>query len=111
MTFLAAERAAGHLVVGYGASTKGNVLLQYFGLSERDLPCIADVNPGKYGAFTPGTGIPIVAEAEARALHPDCFLVLPWHFRRGILEREKDFLAAGGRMVFPLPSLAVVGGA
>ncbi|MDX2194675.1 MAG: class I SAM-dependent methyltransferase [Gemmatimonadales bacterium] len=101
--------AAGRTVLGYGASTKGNVLLQYCGFTPADIPCIAEVNPDKFGRLTPGTHIPIVSEAEARARRPDYFLVLPWHFRTHLVERERDFLAEGGRMLFPLPRIEVVG--
>jgi NDP-4-keto-2,6-dideoxyhexose 3-C-methyltransferase len=106
--FLEGARARGETVLGYGASTKGNVILQYCGITPELLPCIAEVNEDKYGALTPGTFIPIVAEEEARARKPDYFLVLPWHFRAGIVEREAGFREAGGKLVFPLPSLDVV---
>jgi NDP-4-keto-2,6-dideoxyhexose 3-C-methyltransferase len=109
LRFLRDARASGQKVFGYGASTKGNVLLQYCGVTPDDLPCIAEVNEEKFGAFTPGTLIPIVSEAEARARKPDYFLVLPWHFRDAIVERERDWLAAGGKLVFPLPHIDVVG--
>jgi len=66
------------------------------------------VNEDKFGAFTPGSLIPIVPEAEARRMKPDFFLVLPWHFRDAILSREAEFLRAGGRFVFPMPSVTVV---
>lgn len=99
----------GARVLGYGASTKGNVILQYCGLSEREIPAIAEVNPDKFGSFTPGSLIPILSEQEAHALKPDCFLVLPWHFREGLIRRESAFLNRGGRMLFPLPSIDVVG--
>jgi hypothetical protein len=95
-------------VLGYGASTKGNVLLQYCGLSAADIPCIADVNPDKFGCVTPGTWIPIVSEADARAAKPDYFLVLPWHFRENMVAREREFLRLGGKMIFPLPVIDVV---
>lgn len=98
----------GKTIFGYGASTKGNVLLQFCGLTSREIPCIADVNADKHGAYTPGTGIPIVPEAEARRERPDYFLVLPWHFKAGILEREQDYLAQGGRMIFALPEIEIV---
>jgi hypothetical protein len=98
----------GRKVVGYGASTKGNVLLQFCGIDERLIPCIADVNERKFGCFTPGTKIPIVSEAEARALKPDCMLVLPWHFKANLLAREADYLAGGGAMLFPLPEILEV---
>ncbi len=100
--------ADGKTVLGYGASTKGNVLLQFCGLSESDIPAIADVNPDKFGCFTPGTGIPIVSEPDARARKPDYFLVLPWHFKPGIIERERAFLEGGGRMIFPMPEVEIV---
>ncbi|MGZ3687641.1 MAG: class I SAM-dependent methyltransferase [Bdellovibrionota bacterium] len=108
LAFLKEARASGKKVYGYGASTKGNVLLQYCHLTEKDLGCIAEVNEDKFGAFTPGTRIPIVSERDARDTKPDYFLVLPWHFKKGILEREKDFLASGGHFVFPLPELEIV---
>jgi hypothetical protein len=100
--------ADGKKILGYGASTKGNVILQFCGLSAREIPCIADVNPDKYGRVTPGTNIPIVSEAAARAMKPDYFLVLPWHFKAGILKREAEFLARGGQMIFPMPEIEIV---
>lgn len=98
----------GKRIIGYGASTKGNVLLQFCGLTERHIPCIAEVNEDKFGCFTPGTGIPIVSEAEARAMKPDYFFVLPWHFKHVILERESEFFAQGGKAIFPLPEIEIV---
>jgi hypothetical protein len=95
-------------VFGYGASTKGNVMLQFCGITRDQLPFIADVNPDKLGCFTPGTLIPIISESEARAMNPDCFMVLPWHFRDNIVEREGAFLDRGGRLLFPLPHFEVV---
>ena len=100
--------ADGKKVVGYGASTKGNVLLQFCGITEADIPCIAEVNEEKFGKFTPGTRIPIVSEEEARAMNPDYFLVLPWHFKAGILAREREFHANGGKFIFPLPEIEIV---
>jgi hypothetical protein len=99
---------SGKRVFGYGASTKGNVMLQFCGLTAHDIPCIADVNPDKHGCVTPGTHIPIVSEQEARAARPDFFLVLPWHFKAGIIEREADFLNAGGHLIFPMPEIEIV---
>ena len=101
-------RARGGTVLGYGASTKGNVILQFTGIDRDLLPAIAEVNEDKFGCVTPGTWIPIISEAEARARKPDYFLVFPWHFRTGIVEREAAYLAAGGRLLFPLPSIDVV---
>ncbi|HWZ95969.1 MAG TPA: class I SAM-dependent methyltransferase [Opitutaceae bacterium] len=106
--FFARAKAERAHVLGYGASTKGNVLLQYCGVHTRDLACIADVNEDKFGSFTPGTLIPIVSEATAHQMKPDYFFVLPWHFRAGILQRENLFREAGGKLVFPLPELEIV---
>jgi hypothetical protein len=100
--------ADGKRIVGYGASTKGNVLLQFCGLTSAHITCIAEVNEDKFGALTPGTNIPIVSEAEARALKPDYFLVLPWHFKSSILEREKEYLASGGKFIFPMPEIEII---
>jgi hypothetical protein len=105
-----ALNADGKRVLGYGASTKGNVLLQFCGFTADDLPAIAEVNPDKFGCFTPGSGIPIVSEAEAKRMAPDYFLVLPWHFKDGIVAREEEYLASGGKMIIPLPEIEIVGG-
>lgn len=100
--------ADGKRVLGYGASTKGNVVLQFCGLTDKELIAIAEVNPDKFGAFTPGTNIPIVSEAEARAMKPDYFLVLPWHFKDGIVQREQEFFARGGKMIVPFPEIEII---
>jgi hypothetical protein len=93
---------------GYGASAKGNVLLQYCNISTQYLDCIAEVNEQKFGSYTPGTLIPIVSETEAKAMKPDYLFVLPWHFRNNILGREKEFCSAGGKFIFPLPFIEIV---
>jgi len=98
----------GKKLFGYGASTKGNVLLQFCEVSERQMPYIVEVNREKFGVFTPGTLIPIISEEEGRKLKPDLMLVLPWHFRTHIIGREAEFLKTGGALVFPLPKLEVV---
>ncbi len=103
-----ALNADGKKILGYGASTKGNVVLQFCGLTNKDIPAIAEVNPEKFGCFTPGTHIPIIPEQEARAMKPDYFLVLPWHFKDGILRREKVYLTNGGKMIFPFPEIEIV---
>src|SRR5439155_17471383 len=100
--------ADGKRILGYGASTKGNVLLQFCGLTTKHIACIAEVNEDKFGSFTPGTNIPIVSEREARAMEPDYFLVLPWHFKNSILEREKEYLAKGGKLIFPMPEIEII---
>ena len=105
---LEALKADGKTVLGYGASTKGNVVLQFCGIGPDLIGAIAEVNQDKFGAITPGTHIPIISEAEARAMRPDYFLVLPWHFRENIVRREAEFLANGGRMIFPFPEIEIV---
>lgn len=98
----------GKKIIGYGASTKGNVLLQFCGLTQEHVSFIADVNEDKFGCFTPGTHIPIISEKEAKAMKPDYFLVLPWHFKAGILEREREYINNGGKFIFPFPEIEVV---
>ncbi|MCH8990558.1 MAG: 2-amino-4-hydroxy-6-hydroxymethyldihydropteridine diphosphokinase [Acidobacteria bacterium] len=93
----------------YGASTKGGTLLQYFGLGPELIVAAADRNPYKWGKRWAGLGIDVVSEEEARATEPDYFFVLPWHFKREFLERERAFLDHGGKFIFPLPSFDVVG--
>jgi hypothetical protein len=94
-------------VVGYGASTKGNVILQYCNINENLIKCIADVNEFKHYKYTPGTKIKIIPENQARALNPDFFLVLPWHFKSFILNKEKKFIQNGGKFIFPLPEIEI----
>jgi NDP-4-keto-2,6-dideoxyhexose 3-C-methyltransferase len=100
--WLAREHAQGKKVYVYGASTKGNTLLQVFGIDHSLVCAAAERNPEKWGKFTVGTWIPIVSEEEAR-LHADDFLILPWHFLPGIRDRESLFVARGGKLVAPLP--------
>jgi hypothetical protein len=97
----------GKKVLGYGASTKGNVLLQFCEITSDLLPYIAEVNPDKFGCVTPGTAIPIISETDAHEMRPDYLLVLPWHFRANILQREAAFLARGGKLIFPLPTIDI----
>jgi hypothetical protein len=102
-------RAAGKNIHIYGASTKGNTLLQWCGIDHSLVDCAADRNPDKHGATTLGTNIPIVSEEASRAMKPDYYLVLPWHFRKEFVERERKTIMAGTRMIFPLPKVAVIG--
>ena len=99
---------SGKKVFGYGASTKGNVILQYCELKSDLIPFIAEVNPEKFGSFTPGTHIPIISEEEAKKLKPDYFLVFPWHFKSFILEKEKKYRKSGGKFIFPLPEIEII---
>ena len=76
--------------------------------SGEKMPYIAEVNEYKFGRFTPGTLIPIISEKEARALNPDYFMVLPWHFKEGIVKRESEYLKSGGHLIFPLPKIEII---
>jgi len=105
---LSKVKREGQTIFGCGASTKGNVILQFCNITSDDIPFISEVNEDKFGAFTPGSKIPIISEEEARELRPDYFLVLPWHFRDGIVKRESAFLKKGGKLVFPLPVIEIV---
>ena len=93
----------------YGASTKGNVILQFCGIDKDLVPKAADRNPDKWGRHTLGTNIEIISEEQARAERPDYFLVLPWHFLNEFKEREKSFLEGGGKFILPLPEVRVLG--
>jgi NDP-4-keto-2,6-dideoxyhexose 3-C-methyltransferase len=101
--FIQQQVSAGRSVYVYGASTKGNTLLQYFGLDRTMIKAAAERSPVKWGKVTVGTRIPIVSEEEARAAKPDHFLVLPWHFLEEFEERERSYLRSGGRFIVPLP--------
>jgi hypothetical protein len=92
----------------YGASTKGNTILQWCNIDKSLIDCAAERNPDKFGAHTLGTDIPIVSEEVSRAANPDYYLVLPWHFREEFLEREKATLASGTSFIFPLPEVEII---
>ena len=96
------------IIHGYGASTKGNVLLQYFGISSNKIKYIADRNPQKVNLYTPGTKIKIVSESFSRMCKPNYYLVLPWHFKKEIILREKRAIKNGSKFIFPLPKMKVV---
>ena len=91
----------------YGASTKGNVLLQLFGIGKDLIDAAAERNEWKYGHRTPGTNIPIISEQESRESNPDYYLVLPWHFKEEFIKREKEFISKGGKLIFPLPQMEI----
>jgi len=98
----------GKTVFGLGASTKGNVILQFCDLTVEDIPCIAEVNEDKFGCFAPGTKIPILSQKEADAKKPDYYLVMPWHFKNGIVKGLSEYLKNGGSLIFPLPEMTIV---
>lgn len=109
VTLLTELKKAGKSVIGYGASTKGNVILQYCGIGKDLLPYIGDITPFKDGTFTPGSKIPIISIEKAKEMKPDYFLVLPWAFRNDIILREKETLSRGVKLIFPLPFVEIVG--
>lgn len=92
----------------YGASTKGNVLLQYFKINNKILNYVAERNPIKYNLYTPGSNIKIISEKKSRSLKPDYYLVLPWHFRKEILKREFLVRKKGTKFIFPLPKVEIL---
>jgi len=93
---------------GYAASTKGNVLLQYYNLNNDKIKFISDRNPRKDGLFTPGTNIKIISEKKSRKLNPDYYLVLAWHFKKEILKREIKIRKKGTKFIFPLPKIEII---
>jgi NDP-4-keto-2,6-dideoxyhexose 3-C-methyltransferase len=103
--FLIRARQEGKTVYGLGASTKGNVLLQYCGVTKIEVAAIAEVNPDKYSCMTPGTSLPILPQDQVLAEHPDYLLVLPWHYREFFLNNPRF---SGRQLVFPLPKLEIV---
>jgi len=92
----------------YGASTKGNTILQWCGIDNTIIDFAAERNPDKYGAYTLGTEIPIISETESRAMNPDYYLVLPWHFKEEFVEREQAMLKNGTGLIFPLPTIELI---
>jgi SAM-dependent methyltransferase len=106
--FIKGEVAKGKRVYVYGASTKGNVILQYYGLDHTLITAAAERSPEKWGKYTIGSWIPIVSEEEARKANPDYFLVLPWAFFDEFYKREKEWRLRGGKFIVPLPEFRVV---
>jgi hypothetical protein len=100
---------SGASVMALGASTKGNVLVLTTPVTTDLVSKVGDVNPYKFGRFLPGSGIPIVSQDEVLADQPDYLLILPWHFRETFMQSLAPYLARGGRLIFPLPDLEVVG--
>jgi SAM-dependent methyltransferase len=108
LSLLKKLRGEGKKIHIYGASTKGNTILQWCGIDNRIVEYAAERNPDKFGARTIGTDIPIISEDESRKMKPDYYLVLPWHFADEFLKRESKMLDAGVGMIFPLPEIKVV---
>ena len=105
LKFIETARAEGKTVAVLGASTKGNVLLQYCGLTTKEIEFVGEVNPEKFGCYTPGTWLPIIPEQELLARKPDYMIVLPWHFRQFFVTNKKF---SNMSLVFPLPKVEIV---
>ena len=108
VAFIKNEVSAGKTVHCYGASTKGNTLLQFYNLDKKLIQFIADRNPDKWGRRTIGTDISIISEEESHSMNPDYFLILPWHFINEFTEREKSYLKNGGKLLVPLPEFKII---
>ncbi len=108
MTFLQQQVKAGKKIFIYGASTRGLVVLQYFGIDNKLVSGAADMNPDKWGRYIVGSGIPIMSVEQYRAKKPDFLLVLPYHFLDEIKEQEKEFLKNGGKMIVAIPDFRVI---
>jgi len=106
--YIEAEIKEGKLVIGLGASTKGNVLLQLYGLDKTILPYISEISKGKIGKKTLGSDIELISDEQALKLRPSTKLVLPWYFKQEIVKREKPYLDQGGKLLFPMPYAHIV---
>ena len=95
-------------VIGYGASTKGNVILNYCNINNNDISFICDANHTKEGKFTPGSHIEIISKKKMRKIKPKFLIVLIWSFRREVIKQEEKFIQNGGKLIFPLPVFHVV---
>lgn len=98
----------GKSVYGYGASTKGNVILQYCNLNSNEIKYIGEVNKFKFNRYTPGSKIKIISEQKLKKMKPDYLLVLPWHFKDNVIKKEKAYLNSGGKLLFPLPDIEII---
>lgn len=108
-SFLNQEVRNGKKIFIYGASTRGLVVLQYSGIDKRLIEAATDMNPGKWGKYIIGTGIPIISIEQYRREKPDYLFVLPYHFLEEIKNQEKDFLKAGGKLIVAIPKFEVIG--
>lgn len=106
--FLNKQKSLDKKILGYGASTKGNVVLQYCDITNEQLSHIGEVNEYKFGRYTPSTNIPIISEQRVKKMNPDYLMVLPWHFKNVIVPKEKEYLQKGGKLLFSLPCIDII---
>jgi len=108
VSFIKQEKEKNKTIYGYGASTKGNTLIQWYGLDNAQITAIADRSPYKHGLRTAGTNIPIISEEQMRSEKPDYLLILPWHFIKEFTERERNYLNNGGKFIVPCPKFTII---
>ena len=108
MKFINKKILQGKKIYLYGASTKGNTVLQYYGLNNKKIPYAAERSPEKWGSYTIGTGINIISEKSARKLKPNYFFVTPWGFIKEFVKREKKWLKEGGTFIVPFPRFKLI---
>lgn len=108
VNFIKNKIREGKKIFVYGASTKGNTILQHFGIDNKLINYAADRSPSKWGKYTVGTGIKIISEEDARKMKPDYFLILPWGFLNEFRKRESKFLASGGKFIIPFPKFRIL---
>ena len=109
LKFIKNQIKKGKKIYLYGASTKGNTVLQYYGLNKSHIPYAAEKTSFKWGKYTIGTGIKIVSEKEAKKGKPDFFFITPWGFIKEFVKREKKWLNSGGKFILPFPKMKIIG--
>lgn len=109
VNFIKNHKRLGKKIYLYGASTKGNTVLQYYNLNSQDIPYAAERSPEKWNKYTVGTGIKIISEKKARELNPDYFFVTPWGFINEFIKRESNWLKKGGKFIVPFPKFRIIG--
>lgn len=95
----------GKTVIGYGASAKGNTLLNYCNIGSKDISCIVDRTPYKIGKYSPGKKLPIVLSVGEPN---DYYLLLVWNYLDGVLARERNYRKQGGKFIVPIPYPQIV---
>lgn len=108
VSFIKKVKKEGKTIYGYGASTKGNTLVHWYGLTNKEISAIADRSTFKHGLVTANTNIPIVSEEQMREDNPDYLLILPWHFIKEFSQREKQYLKNGGKFIVPCPKFEII---
>ena len=108
LSFIDEEQSKGKVFYCYGASTKGNTILQYFNINDNLIEKVVDRDFRKFGKYTVGTNLLVISEEEGRSDNPDYYIVLPWHLTDFFVEREKDYIENGGKFILAFPSLTII---